>query len=116
MHIPQATNAPGDLCQGLLKRLFRETAPLHQHPGPSQPNGGLGWSGRHHAPEGTRREEDEGLEIAGWVLGWLCMTMEGLGGPPPLWARSMCAHAEAHAWGCWQRLAGKQVSAAGSFR
>lgn len=117
MHIPQNVNASGDLCQKLLKHLFlQETAPLHHHPGPLQPNGGLGWSGRHRAPETTKREEDEGLEIAGWVLRWLCMAMEGWEDPPPLWACSMHAHGEAQMWGCWQGHAGKQLSAAGSFR
>lgn len=86
MHIPQATNAPGDVCQGLHKCLFRETAPLPHHAGPSESKRGWGWSRMHRAPEGTGREEDEGLEVAGWVLRWSCMTKEGWEDLTPLWA------------------------------
>lgn len=95
LHIPQAVNASGDLCQRLLKHLFQETAPPHHHPGPLQPNGGLGWSGRHRAPETTKREEDEGLEIAGWVLRW---SWRG-GRTPLLSGHAVCMHMERHRCG-----------------
>lgn len=97
MHIPQATNAPGDLCQQLLKHLFQETAPLHHHPGPSQPNGGLGLSGRHRAPEGTGREEDEGLEDC-WLSPRVVVHDHGGVGRPhsSLGMRYVCTRRETH--------------------
>lgn len=67
---------------------------------PAEGQGGLG-------DQGIGREDD-GLENAGWVLGWSFRTMEGWEDTPPLWACSMCAHTI--------RRAGKQVSAAGIFR
>lgn len=58
------------MLQGTFAKGCLNVSSEKHHPDPSQPSRGLGRSGRHHTPDGTRREEDEGLEIAGWVFGW----------------------------------------------
>jgi len=106
MYIPQAISAPADLCQGFPKHLFQEAAPVDHHPGPSQLNGRLGWSRRHlRAPEWGRWRAGDC-----WLGPWVVVHDHGgVWGSPLLWACRMCAHTEAHAWGCQQGCAGKQV-------
>lgn len=65
------------MLQGTFAKGCLNVSSEKHHPDPSQPRRGLGRSGRHHTPDGTRREEDEGLEIAGWVFGWPCTSKEG---------------------------------------
>lgn len=64
------------MLQGTFAKGCLNVSSEKHHPDPSQPSRGLGRSGRHHTPDGTRREEDEGLEIAGWVFGWPYMSKE----------------------------------------
>lgn len=69
MHIPQATNAPGDLCQGLFKGFSSKKQPLFTIIlAPHSPAEGLGWPRMCCALEGIGQGENK---VWGFLAGSL---------------------------------------------